>query len=156
MAIFPKIQSPCPYKSDFAAIMDGDMCRVCKREVVDLSAMTDDERVALIAGCETEICVSYKFPVGPVMAAALAASALGAPAIAAAQSAEDVSVWDTLAVGGIKDPAKAKFVSADDSALPDLAIVYEAEAPAGISAEAPASAADAPVSTAAASSPAES
>ena len=137
MAIFPKIQSPCPYKSDFAAIMDGDMCRVCKREVVDLSAMTDDERVALIAGCETEICVSYKFPVGPVMAAALAATALGAPAIAAAQSAEDVGVWDTIVVGGIKDPAKAKFVSADDSALPDLA-------------------ADAPVSTAAASSPAES
>ena len=155
MAIFPKIQSPCPYKSDFAAIMDGDMCRVCKREVVDLNAMTDEERVALIAGCETEICVSYTFPAGAVMAATLAAAALGAPAIAAAQSAEDVAIWDSVVVGGIKDPGNAKFVSTDDSALPELAVVYEVEAPASAVEKTVTPAAEKPVDTAAAS-PADS
>jgi hypothetical protein len=31
MASFPKIQNPCPYQDNLAAIMDGDMCRMCRR-----------------------------------------------------------------------------------------------------------------------------
>ena len=58
MAFFPKIQSPCPYKGKLSAIMDGDVCRLCKREVFDLTHMTDGARREFLAGCANEVCVS--------------------------------------------------------------------------------------------------
>src|SRR5665213_4627527 len=76
MALDPKIQSPCPYKNNLAAIMDGDVCRMCKRHVFDLSGMSDVERDFLIKGCKDEICVSYKFPIRPAIAAAALAAAV--------------------------------------------------------------------------------
>lgn len=83
MPMFPKIQSPCPYKSEVAAALDGEYCRICKRSVFDLSAMTDGERVAFLAGCEEEVCVSYRVPLRPaIAAAALAAAAMSVPAAA--------------------------------------------------------------------------
>ena len=36
MAVFPKVQSPCPYKGQLSEIMDGDTCRLCNRQVFDL------------------------------------------------------------------------------------------------------------------------
>jgi predicted Fe-S protein YdhL (DUF1289 family) len=123
MALFPKIQSPCPYKSNIAALMDGDMCRACKRQVVDLTDMTDGERVAFMKSCTGEVCVSYRFPVRPVLAAAVMAAAIAVPVAAAACQAEE-----TVAVemGGIKDPANVKFVeNPGDKAIPELPVVYE-------------------------------
>ncbi len=38
MAVYPKIQSPCHYKGNSSSIMDGDTCRMCKRQVFDLAA----------------------------------------------------------------------------------------------------------------------
>src|SRR3569832_2468945 len=75
MAIFPKIQSPCPYKDNLAAIMDGDLCRLCKRQVTDLTAMSDDQRMAFMAGCTEEVCVSYRLPIRVAAAVAMAAAA---------------------------------------------------------------------------------
>ena len=49
VGLFPKIQSPCPYKGNLADVMDGDVCRLCKREVTDLTALGDDERVAFFS-----------------------------------------------------------------------------------------------------------
>ncbi|HYI39319.1 MAG TPA: hypothetical protein VE053_03265 [Allosphingosinicella sp.] len=147
MPIFPRIQSPCPYKSDLAAVMDGDMCRMCKRNVFDLTAMDDGERLAFLAGCEEEVCVSYRIP----MRAALAAAALAASAPAfsqevAAPAMDDVAVSDAvpydesfdIIVGGIKDPKKVEMVEIDtDASVPELPIVYEDEAtPAAIMASA--------------------
>ena len=125
MAIFPKVQSPCPYKSDLAAIMDGDMCRMCKRQVVDISAMSDVERVTLIAGCKDEICVKYNFPVRPMIAAAaIAAAAVVLPTAAAACS--DTAEVEEVIVGGIKDPANVQYVQAPvDRSVPALPVVYE-------------------------------
>ena len=78
MPIFPRIQSPCPYKSNLAAVMDGDLCRTCNRNVFDLTAMDDGERLAFLAGCEEEVCVSYRIPVRAAFtAAALAAADFG-------------------------------------------------------------------------------
>ena len=125
MALYPKIQSPCPYKNNLAAIMDGDTCRMCKREVVDISAMSDDERVALLKGCKDEICVSYKFPVRPAIAAAALAAAIIAVPTAAAACSDSTEVY-TVVVGGIKDPANIKFVEdPSDKKIPELQVIYE-------------------------------
>jgi predicted Fe-S protein YdhL (DUF1289 family) len=125
MAIYPKIQSPCPYKNNLAAILEGDVCRMCKRQVVDISAMSDDQRVALITGCKDEICVSYKFPLRPAIAAvALAAAVIVVPTAAAACS--DATQEEVVFVGGIKDPANVKFMEdPSDKKIPELPVVYE-------------------------------
>ena len=155
MAIFPKIQSPCPYKSDLAAVMDGDMCRMCERPVFDLSFMSDDERMAFLAGCTGEVCVSYRIPFRPALAAAAMAAALALPGAAAAQdqapaadpaaieaisaaeadaavaeaamadAAMEMDIW----VGGIKDLDKLEYVEDPaDAAIPELPVVYEDDA----------------------------
>jgi predicted Fe-S protein YdhL (DUF1289 family) len=126
MAIFPKIQSPCPYLGDLSAIMDGDMCRVCKRQVFDLTGMSDDQRVAFMKGCSGEVCVSYRLPVRPALvAAALAVAAIVAPTAAAACSdATDIETVET--VGAIKDPANVQYVKDTSGvAAPVLPVVYE-------------------------------
>lgn len=126
MALFPKVQSPCPYKGDLSAIMNGDTCRLCKREVFDLTALSDDERFAFMKGCSGEVCVTYKFPVRPVLAAAVVVAAMAAPVTAAACDATDVTV---VVTGGIKDPANVKFVeNPGDNAIPELPVVYDSAA----------------------------
>ena len=144
MAFFPKVQSPCPYKSQLAAVMDGDMCRMCRRQVVDITDWTDGERVAFLAGCKEEVCVSYS------LRPALAAAALAAAAIPTAAAAQDqaaapapavapvttdeigpIDVQDYVIVGGIKDPANAEFTSAEElAAIPEVPVAYEDETPA--------------------------
>jgi predicted Fe-S protein YdhL (DUF1289 family) len=138
LAIYPKIQSPCPYAGNLAAIMDGDMCRACKRQVFDLTAMSDDERVAFVRGCKDEVCVTYRFPVRPLIAAAAIAAAMAvAPTVAAACDASTVET--VVETGGIKDPAHVAFVqNPGDAAIPELPVVYEAKpAPNGMAAKQP-------------------
>jgi predicted Fe-S protein YdhL (DUF1289 family) len=125
MAIFPKIQSPCPYKGNLSAIMDGDVCRLCKRQVFDLTHMTDGERVAFMKGCSEQVCVTNRFPVRPaVAAAAMAAAAIVVPtAVAACDATTETMV---VMVGGIKDPANVKYVQAPvDRSVPELPVVYD-------------------------------
>ena len=135
MAFFPRIQSPCPYKSQLSAVMDGDFCRMCRRQVVDLNAMTDTERFAFLSTCDAEICVSYTLRPA-IAAAALAAAAVALPTAAAAQdeppqvaelSAEEWSLEEqTIIVGGIKDPANAEFIDdSADSEIPELPVIFE-------------------------------
>jgi predicted Fe-S protein YdhL (DUF1289 family) len=128
MAKFPKIQSPCPYKGDLAAIMDGDVCRLCKRQVFDISEWTDDERAALLSGCADEVCVKYSFR--PALAAAMAAAALGTATAACAQEAPGAmateDVYEEIMVGGIVDPANVKYLTdGRDKAVPELPVFYE-------------------------------
>ena len=130
MAIFPKVQSPCPYKDQLAQIMDGDSCRVCKRQVVDLNGMDDAGRVAFMKSCSGEVCVSYSFR--PVIAAAALATAMTAlPMAAAAQEPAPVAedeIYAEIFVGGIKDLANVEYVEeASDQAMADLPVVYEDE-----------------------------
>jgi predicted Fe-S protein YdhL (DUF1289 family) len=133
MAKFPKIDSPCPYKADLAAIMDGDFCRMCKREVFDLSGWSDGERVAFLKGCETEVCVRYTLPVRPALAAAaLAAAVVGLPAAAQDVAPTPIEVatpdedYDMIIVGGIKDPkAVAMVEDPADANLPESPVVYD-------------------------------
>lgn len=140
MAMFLKIQSPCPYKSDLSAVMDGDFCRMCKRNVVDLTSWSDEQRVSFLASCETEVCVSYRLPLRPALAvaamaatvAALPAAAQDAPVaqVAAVEAAPDAApVPDEemyIIVGGIKDPKNAQFIEDPaDAKMPAMPVVYE-------------------------------
>ena len=140
MAFFPKIQSPCPYKGNLAAVIDGGMCRICQREVHDLTDWSDGERVAFLASCETEICVSYRIVRPALAAAALAAAVLPnmaaaqtqAPAPAAApQPAVDEGIEVEITGGGITDPRNVEFVSEEElAATPAVPVQYEDETPA--------------------------
>jgi hypothetical protein len=118
---FPRIQRPCPYKNNLAEIMDGDMCRVCTRQVHDLNALSEAERIALLASCSGEICVSYSLRPAIIAAASLVALALPA-------AAQEVAFDEELIVGGV-DIAQIEYI-ADPNATdaPDMPIVYEDEA----------------------------
>ncbi len=139
MAMFPKIESPCPYKGSLSDILDGDVCRLCKREVFDLTAMTDGERTQFLSACQGEICVTYAFKLRPAVAAvALAASTIAlplaaqdapAPATVAAEVGHD-DEWEIM-VGGIKDAKNVEMIEdAADTELADLPVEYEDEKPA--------------------------
>jgi predicted Fe-S protein YdhL (DUF1289 family) len=134
MARFPVVQSPCPYKANLAAVMEGDQCRMCQREVHDITAMSDAERDAFLAACSGEVCVKYEFRM-PRRAAALA---LGAAAVAMPLplAAQDAPVPDEayeeieILVGGLTHLDKVEFIEdASDKKRPDLPVEYE-EAPA--------------------------
>jgi hypothetical protein len=132
MGLFPVIQNPCPYKSNLAAVMDGDMCRMCSRQVVDLMAMGDAERMAFLSACSGEICVSYKLPLKRAMAAAALAAATIPFAVAAQEAPSSVDgapadeEYMDIFVGGIKDLSKVTYVeSAADLAMPELPVEYE-------------------------------
>jgi predicted Fe-S protein YdhL (DUF1289 family) len=151
MAFFPKIQSPCPYRANLASVMDGDFCRMCERQVFDLSHLGSDEKRAFLAGCTEEVCISYRF--SPAIAAAALVAAMPAAAAAqdlgpavpsaaaiAASTAEIAAMEEIeIMVGGIKDPRNVQYVAnPTDREAPELPIVYE-DAPARHAAAAPAS-----------------
>jgi hypothetical protein len=124
MTLFPRIQSPCPYKDDLAAVMDGDMCRMCKRQVTDITAFSDAQRVAFFKGCGGEVCVSYRVPARAVLAAAALAAAAAMPAAACDAGTEIVIV------GGIKAPHSVEMVPVAvetfaDKSVPQLPVVYD-------------------------------
>ena len=127
MAVFPKIQSPCPYKADLAAIMVGDQCSACRRQVHDITDWSDAQRRRFLAACGGEVCVSYRLPV--TAAAALAAVAAAAAPLPAAAECPPIIVEELIIVGGITDPRAVEYVEADPGpASPDLPVVYEDDA----------------------------
>jgi len=139
MAFYPKIQSPCPYIANLAAIMDGDFCRMCERQVFDLTHMSSDEKKAFLDGCTGEVCISYRL--SPAIAAAALAAAMPAAAAAqdlspvvpdaaavAASTAEIAAMGDSIVVtgGGIKDPRTVQYVEdPTDHDARELPVVYE-------------------------------
>lgn len=143
---FPRIDTPCPYKSNLAAVMQGDFCTMCSRDVVDLTAMSATDRQMFLSSCEGEVCVSYSIRPA-IAAAALAAAALAIPSAAAAQTVEPVAASemtpvvampdtddDFIVVGGIRDPKNAKLVdNPADQSLPAIPVRYEDEAVAPVS-----------------------
>lgn len=128
MALYPKIQSPCPYKGRIEDILDGEVCRLCRREVHDLTAMSDSERVAFMKSCTGEICVRYS--VRPAIAAAALAATLVTPTAAAACSTVQMEI---VMVGGIKKPAEVQYVrlgeEAHDRTMQQIPVVYDEPAP---------------------------
>ena len=117
MGLFPAIQSLCPYKGNLSDIMDGDICRLCKKEVFDLTAMNDGERVSFLSGCTDQVCVSYRVKPNSLIAAlALGASAVAVPAFAQSADTPDLTQEEALAeeemmiiVGGMRDGAVTRI-----------------------------------------------
>ena len=124
MSLFPKVQSPCPYKGKFADIMQGSQCRLCKRDVIDITDMSDDARKEFLGACETEVCISYRVGAKSALAA-MAMSAVAVPTAAAAQDGgaeqgsgdasteieehfDDQTMW--IIVGGMKKPGDAEWI----------------------------------------------
>ena len=131
MAIFPKIQSPCPVRGNIAAFMDGEDCRLCKRQVHDMTGWSDEHRRAFLRECGGEVCVSYRLPATVAALAAFAAAA--APTTAAAHDEPvmiDIVQVEVLVMGGITDPGAAECVDSEtgaDAALAELPVVYDDE-----------------------------
>jgi hypothetical protein len=134
MARFPVIQSPCPYKDNLSAILDGDACRMCKRQVHDLSAMSDEGRVAFFAGCNgAEVCVKYevRMPKGLAriaMGAAVAAMPLPLAAQEASAAPQEVEAYEDMEifVGGIKNTRSVDYIDSEtDLKTPELPVIVE-------------------------------
>lgn len=129
MSIFPKVTSPCPYKGNLSDIMDGDICRLCKKEVFDLDALDDGERMALVANCPDTLCVSYSVPAKSAIAAMAIGAAVVAMPVAAQDSQDSVEAWDdqfVIIVGGL--PRKDKVAWTKDVpeySAPALPVIYE-------------------------------
>ena len=87
MSLLPFIQQPCPYLNRLDEAMEGDFCKMCKRQVHDLSALDDAGKTDFLAACEGKACISYRFDVRPAVSAALmaagAAVMIAEPAMAA-------------------------------------------------------------------------
>ncbi|WP_438730555.1 hypothetical protein ACR9YC_04720 [Parasphingorhabdus sp. DH2-15] len=151
MPLFPKIDRHCPFKSELSIMMDGDHCTMCKRDVTDLTAMADDEKLAFLASCSGETCVRYEIPVARniAAAAALGAATMGLSSQAAAQDTAPadsatyngqveesaIDEWEMVVwVGGIRHPDKAELTEIDPEqsdeksesvSLAELPVVYE-------------------------------
>ena len=132
MSRFPLVQDPCPYKGPIEVILVGAQCRLCQREVFDLTDMSASERRELVSGCSDAegLCVRYRVRAGSAVAAAmLGAAGLASPAIAQADSApqagaptepapqaeaENPEEWDwgnVIIVGGIRHVDKVEWKS---------------------------------------------
>lgn len=146
MSLFPKIQSPCPYKGKLSDILDGDICRLCDREVHDISDLSASARRELVAGCSGEICVSYRVSARSALAAMALSASMATPAyaqvdellaanLAEPESGEYCLEDNYIIVGGLKKPGEVEWLTADlDSNLPDMPVVYDDEPAPGVQA----------------------
>ncbi len=143
MARFPKIQSPCPYKANLADYLEHDVCRMCKRQVHNLSAMSDSQRENFLSSCSEQVCVTYKLPARAMLGAALIATSLQyAPAAAsefahsgdngpwlssaAAQAVQDCDSLEVIMVGGIKNMSEAQYIDTEaDLRTPEIPVIYD-------------------------------
>ncbi|HEX8217200.1 MAG TPA: hypothetical protein VF577_07025 [Allosphingosinicella sp.] len=100
---------------------------MCKRQVFDLTSMSDTERLAFVAGCGEEVCVSYSIPIGPALRAAALAAALAAPSAATARPQPPAHPPIMVPVaGGIAPPPEVRIVELPKvAAAEDLRRVYE-------------------------------
>jgi hypothetical protein len=55
-------------------VIEGDYCRMCKRDVHDLTDMDAGERKAFLAACGGDACISYVEFLKPTLAAAAVAA----------------------------------------------------------------------------------
>ncbi len=117
MGLFPKIESPCPYKDRLDELMQGEMCSMCNKNVFDLTQMDETGRREFMSECSGEVCVSYRLPIRKIVSGA-AIIAASAPGLAAAQDAsseaptnEDLYCYsDEIIVGGIREAGEALWI----------------------------------------------
>ncbi|MBU7578908.1 MAG: hypothetical protein KAF27_00325 [Porphyrobacter sp.] len=110
MSRFPLVQDPCPYKGPIADILAGSQCRLCEREVHDLTAMSEADRRALFAGCSDAegLCVRYTVRAGSAVAAAMLGVAGFVAAPAMAQAADAPAAQEQVAQAAPSDAPAAE------------------------------------------------
>jgi hypothetical protein len=118
MSSFPKIDSPCPLRWKSAPSAGRDFCTQCHRRVHNLDAMSEAERHALLAGCETDICVSYSVPRRRLAAAGIGLAAALSFGAAAADMPADRSPVATQTV----IPSEPKADCATEDEMPEIEI----------------------------------
>jgi hypothetical protein len=87
-------------------VIDGGFCRMCRREVHDLTAMDERERADFLGQRGGDACVSYTMNVKPVLAAALiaaSAAVLAAPGEALAATTRPAEAT-TARIGSTSKP----------------------------------------------------
>ncbi len=99
MLPFPRIQRPCPYLDRLDEVIEQDFCRMCKREVHDLTHMDEGRRADFLAACGGDVCVKYTAMLRPAVAAAAVAASVAAfaqPALAQDHRARRVHAPSTV------------------------------------------------------------
>jgi hypothetical protein len=151
MALFPKIDQPCPLGIDEQKRIDG-YCGRCNKAVHSLTAMSESDRLAFLGNATGPVCVSYRVNVRRSVGAGLGAAALalsmagplyatdapqilqsatGGHAVDAAQTSADAPATppvveenhEVILAGGVSNPADAEFV--DEADVPELPMVRE-------------------------------
>lgn len=87
MSLLPWVQRPCPYLDRLDAVIEGDFCRKCKREVHDITDLDEAGRAAFFEACNGKACVRYRFDAMPAAAAALIAASAAIAVVPAAGAA---------------------------------------------------------------------
>jgi hypothetical protein len=149
MALFPKIDQPCPLGIDAQRRIAG-YCGHCSKHVQALDGMNDAERGAFLRNAAGPVCVSYRVPLRRGVSAGLGAAlvlSLAGPvratdtpmqastetnSVQAIQNVKTVTQPVTppkpdkpevMLMGGVSNPADAELVEADD--VPELPVVRE-------------------------------
>jgi hypothetical protein len=138
MSLLPLIQRPCPYLDRLEAVMEGDHCRMCRRDVYDLTAMDDAERTAFLAACGGDACIRYTFNAKPALAAALIAASVAVaamPATAAPRRHHPAQVQAPpvtvqMVTAGLPPPVAEPPVIAEPRRLPEPPIAGQDRPPA--------------------------
>jgi hypothetical protein len=153
MALFPKIDQPCPLGIDAQKRING-YCGHCSKHVQALDGMNDAERGAFLRNAVGPVCVSYRVPLrrgvsaglGAVLVLSLAGPvrATDAPMPAPTEAGSTQSIQaakvavpttnapetdkpEVMLMGGVSNPAEAQLVEEDD--VPELPMVREQSAP---------------------------
>ncbi len=107
--MFPKIDSPCPLSSLQLPKSGNFNCSACKREVHDLTQMSDVERQDFLNACEGKVCVSYKVKTGidrlkkVAVAGVFVVTASGVALPLAAQEIQE-DFEEYIVMGGVNNP----------------------------------------------------
>jgi len=131
MALFPKIDQPCPLGID-AQKRIGGYCSRCDKGVHALDAMTDAERRALLRDARGSICVSYRTPsrapscvgFGAAVALSIASPSFATePPILAAGSPQPLQSVETTHETSIGEGAHASGPNCHDGEASALRVI---------------------------------
>lgn len=141
MALFPRINSPCPLSADEQKAVDG-RCARCDKHVHALNEMNSAQCAELLAAASGPLCVSYKVSAAQALRMSGVGFAMAATLVAGAAVAADAPVYPAneagseklefiIITGGVDDPTDAAWI--DDSDLPELPVLVETAIPSSAS-----------------------
>ncbi len=115
--MFPKISSPCPLQSIQLPESGNFNCSACKREVHDLSLLSEETRMEFLQSCSGKVCVSYKVKMTAAQLRntalagvfVVAANGLALPATAQTANIIEEDIGEFVLMGGVDVPQTRKL-----------------------------------------------